>query len=311
MKHYDDHLHQLHREAARYQQLSSQLPQLHRQRAELQAQRDQLAQALEKEEKDVDRLEHGSLAAFFYELIGKKEEKLDTERQEAYAARIKLNAAISALAEVEATIATYQAQQDQLQDRPARYQAALQEKSQAIKASGTPQGEQILRYEARITHTQHQDREIREAIEAGEAALIQCKTVLLHLNTAEDYGTWDIFGGGLVADLGKYSAMEDAQQAIEALHTQLLRFRTELTDVAPEANISLDIPAFYRFADVFWDNFFTDLAALDRIQSAAEQARNTRAQLDAMLRSLRIRLTELEQIRESLKEERDQLILEV
>ena len=63
---------------------------------ELTAQRDTLADRLKKLEKsklaeqaDVDRLEGHSLAAFFYQVIGKMDEKLDKERQEAYAARVK------------------------------------------------------------------------------------------------------------------------------------------------------------------------------------------------------------------------------
>lgn len=47
-------------------------------------------QALEKakqsEQADVDRLEGRTLAAFFYNAIGKMEEKLTQERREAYAA---------------------------------------------------------------------------------------------------------------------------------------------------------------------------------------------------------------------------------
>ena len=54
---------------------------------ELTAQRDTLADRLKKLEKsklaeqaDVDRLEGHSLAAFFYQVIGKMDEKLDKER---------------------------------------------------------------------------------------------------------------------------------------------------------------------------------------------------------------------------------------
>ena len=69
---------------------------------ELTAQRDTLADRLKKLEKsklaeqaDVDRLEGHSLAAFFYQVIGKMDEKLDKERKEAYAARVKLRCGVS------------------------------------------------------------------------------------------------------------------------------------------------------------------------------------------------------------------------
>ena len=77
---------------------------------ELTAQRDTLADRLKKLEKsklaeqaDVDRLEGHSLAAFFYQVIGKMDEKLDKERQEAYAARVKYDAALHDLSSVDAT----------------------------------------------------------------------------------------------------------------------------------------------------------------------------------------------------------------
>ena len=75
---------------------------------ELTAQRDTLADRLKKLEKsklaeqaDVDRLEGHSLAAFFYQVIGKMDEKLDKERQEAYAARVKYDAALYDLSSVD------------------------------------------------------------------------------------------------------------------------------------------------------------------------------------------------------------------
>ena len=82
---------------------------------ELTAQRDTLADRLKKLEKsklaeqaDVDRLEGHSLAAFFYQVIGKMDEKLDKERQEAYAARVKYDAALHDLSSVDADLAQIQ-----------------------------------------------------------------------------------------------------------------------------------------------------------------------------------------------------------
>ena len=87
---------------------------------ELTAQRDTLADRLKKLEKsklaeqaDVDRLEGHSLAAFFYQVIGKMDEKLDKERQEAYAARVKYDVALHDLSSVDADL-------EQIQNRLAR-----------------------------------------------------------------------------------------------------------------------------------------------------------------------------------------------
>ena len=84
---------------------------------------------------DVDRLEGHSLAAFFYQVIGKMDEKLDKERQEAYAARVKYDAALHDLSSVDADLGQIQNRLARLSDCERQYQAALSEKIKSIKVS--------------------------------------------------------------------------------------------------------------------------------------------------------------------------------
>ena len=104
---------------------------------ELTAQRNALADRLKKLEKsklaeqaDVDRLEGHSLATFFYQVIGKMDEKLDKERQEAYAARVKYDVALHDLSSVDADLKQIQNRLARLSDCESQYQAALSEKNQ-------------------------------------------------------------------------------------------------------------------------------------------------------------------------------------
>ena len=145
---------------------------------ELTAQRDTLADRLKKLEKsklaeqaDVDRLEGHSLAAFFYQVIGKMDEKLDKERQEAYAARVKYDAALHDLSSVDADLAQIQNRLARLSDCERQYQAALSEKIKSIKASTHPAAQQVAESESRIAALKVQKRELLEAINAGKTAL--------------------------------------------------------------------------------------------------------------------------------------------
>ena len=140
---------------------------------ELTAQRDTLADCLKKLEKsklaeqaDVDRLEGHSLAAFFYQVIGKMDEKLDKERQEAYAARVKYDAALHDLSSVDADLAQIQNRLARLSDCERQYQAALSEKIKSIKASAHPAAQQVAESESRIAALKVQKRELLEAINA-------------------------------------------------------------------------------------------------------------------------------------------------
>ena len=230
---------------------------------ELTAQRDTLADRLKKLEKsklaeqaDVDRLEGHSLAAFFYQVIGKMDEKLDKERQDAYAARVKYDAALHDLSSVDADLEQIQNRLARLSDCESQYQAALSEKIKSIKVSAHPAAQQIAESESRIAALKVQKRELLEAINAGKTALHTVNEVLETLDNAEGWSTWDVMGGGLMADLAKYEELDDAQKQIEQLQVELRRFKTELADVEITADLQVAVDSFLKFADFFFDGLF-------------------------------------------------------
>ena len=105
--------------------------------------------------------------------------------------------------------------------------------------------------EARIAGLEEQLREIQEAADAGEAALDAAGQVLETLDSAEGCSTWDILGGGLLADLAKYEELDNAQEQVEQLQEKLRQFKTELADVTIEAELQVSVDGFLRFADFF------------------------------------------------------------
>ena len=261
---------------------------------ELTAQRDTLADRLKKLEKsklaeqaDVDRLEGHSLAAFFYQVIGKMDEKLDKERQEAYAARVKYDAALHDLSSVDADLAQIQNRLARLSDCERQYQAALSEKIKSIKASAHPAAQQVAESESRIAALKVQKRELLEAINAGKTALHTVNEVLETLDNAEGWSTWDVMGGGLMADLAKYEELDDAQEQIEQLQVELRRFKTELSDVEITADLQVTVDSFLKFADFFFDGLFADWAVLDHINQAQSRVENTKSQIKRVLALLK------------------------
>ncbi len=218
---------------------------------ELTAQRDTLADRLKKLEKsklaeqaDVDRLEGHSLATFFYQVIGKMDEKLDKERQEAYAARVKYDVALHDLSSVDADLEQIQNRLARLSDCERQYQATLSEKIKSIKASAHPAAQQVAESESRIAALKVQKRELLEAINAGKTALHTVNEVLETLDNAEGWSTWDVMGGGLGVDLAKYAELDDAQEQIEQLQVELRRFKTELSDVEITADLQVAVDSF-------------------------------------------------------------------
>ena len=286
MKLYDEQLQKLQERIARKRQLEAQVSELRTQHSTLSARVQELEAIRMQEQADVDKLEGRSLAAFFYHVIGKMDEQLNKEREEAYAARVKYDTAARELSAVEEELARYEAELADLHDCERQYDTVLKEKADAVKAAGGTAAEEILKAEERLAFLDSQSRELQEAVSVGGSALSTTDQVLSSLDSAEGWGTWDLLGGGLISDLAKHSHLDEAQDNIECLQSQLRRFKTELADVRISADMQVNVDGFLRFADYFFDGLFADWAVLDKISQSQERVRSTRCQIESVLSRL-------------------------
>lgn len=246
----------------------------------------QLEKEKESEQADVDRLERGSLAAFFYQMVGRMDEKMDKEQQEAYAARVRYDAAARELASIDADLARLETRLKGLSGCEQRYQDALMERFREIKATNSPAAQELMESESRVVDLKLRRREIREAIQAGKKALKRTEAVLESLDSARGWSTMDLVGGGVWSDLAKYDHLDEAQEQVEQLQVDLRRFKTELADVEINADIQVTVEGFLRFADFFFDNLFTDWEVRDHIDQSIEQVKDTRRQIQRVLDKL-------------------------
>ena len=93
MKYFNDELQKLQEQSARKKHLESTLKGLYDQQREIQDHLRELKQISYAENADVEKLEKFSLAGLYYLITNQKEEMLNKERQEAYTARLKCDAA--------------------------------------------------------------------------------------------------------------------------------------------------------------------------------------------------------------------------
>ena len=108
--------------------LEAKLRELQDQKYEFDRKVTSLRVALREEQADVEKLEGRSLANYFFQVVGKLDDKLTKERQEAYAARVKLDAAERELAAIEADIENIYAQLADVRRAQEQYDAALSQK---------------------------------------------------------------------------------------------------------------------------------------------------------------------------------------
>jgi len=307
---YDEQIQKLQEQIVRKRHLEAIVAELRGQRNELSARVRELEAIKLDEQADVDKLEGRSLASFFYHVVGKMDEQLDKERREAYAAAVKYDAAVRELETVESELRRCEAEYQELQGCERQYETTLKEKASALKAAGGTAAEEILKLEERDLFLDSQRKELQEAISVGNSALSTTDQILSSLDSAEGWGTWDLFGGGLVADLAKHGHLDEAQSAIEHLQSQLRQFKTELADVTIHADMQVNVDGFLRFADYFFDGLFADWAVMDKISKSQDQVQKTRNQISSVLSRLDTMLHTVQQEQTQLKSRYDAIVRE-
>ena len=265
---------------------------LREQRAVLQQKVAMLEQKMILERKDVERLEGKSLAAFYYHAFGKMNEKLEGERREYYAARVKYDAAVRELKAVELDLECTEEDLQDLQDCEQRYVQAMAEKRRAIETSGTEQSRVFLEKEQDLNFLKGQERELEEAIAAGTAALRVANDMVLSLKHVEGLGVVERLGASFLTDMAKREVLDEAQKNVEQLQIQLQRFNKELSDVKVRANLGVGMGRLLKFTDTYFENLLTVETPVERLKESVRQVDETRDLILGMLRQLQTLLEE-------------------
>lgn len=289
-------LSELERKAAMVPSLEAKLRELESQQRIYESKVISLRIDYQREQADVERLEGRSLANYFFQVVGKLDEKLDQERQEAYAARVKLGDAQHQLTGIEADLRTIKDQLSEANIAAFQFRAEVEKKYAALKESGTDAADHIMKIEQKIAAKKAQKQEIKEAISAGRSARNLADEVLSELKSAEGWNTWDMFGGdGFITHMAKHNHLDTAQDLISDFQSVLRRFKTELADIHISANMQVSVDGFLRFADYFFDGLFADWAVGNKISNSISSVNHTKGQIDCTLE----RLLEMETATES------------
>lgn len=304
MDYYKEQLDKLREKMARKRKLSTEVAALEDQRSGLAARVQQLKEETYKEQLDVDQLENFSAAKLFYQIMGKLDERLEKEQAELYAAALRYDSARQELHAVEADLAARREELSLLGNCEAEYNRLLEARARELRQDPqSPTARRLLALEERQAQLTARSKELQEAIQAGYDALSDISSIESALSSAEGWGTWDVFGGGLISDLAKYSHLDDAQQQINGLQRSLSRFRTELADVDIRTGIQVEVDSFLRFADYFFDNIFTDWAVLDRIRRTQSQIHEVDGSVRTILYRLERDLDQCQRDSEAVRQE--------
>lgn len=291
--------------------LEAMLKELKQQQEPLASKVRELEAKMVSERKDVEELEGRSLAAFFYSLTGKKGEKLDEERREFYAARVKYDAARRELDAINTDIESTEEDLADLADVEQRYAQAIEDKRTAIENANSPISQDFLEKEHIYNDLKLQERELEEAIAAGTNVLRNASDVLNSLRNVENLGYLDRLGHNPLTDMAKHETLDDAQKNVELLQVELQKFNKELSDIPNRESLQGSIDRMLKFSDAFFENLFMDASVPERLRQSYAQVERTLDPALGILRQLQTRLEEVRHKQLKAKAEVDALILEI
>jgi len=278
---------------------------------ELETELASLQEGYSSEQQDVEKLEKMSMSRVLASLAGSRDEQLGRERAEADAARYRV-------AEAKARLDTVRAERQSAEDRlaglesaPAIYAAVLDEKERHLTASGDARGRSLPTLAAERGQLKAELKETNEAIQAAAAALDALSQVQDRLGSASGWSTYDTwFGGGMIASSIKHERMDEAAQAAAIADQRLAVLRTELADVGDPGLTApqLALSGGTRFADVWFDNFFTDIAVADRIRQAERQVAESAQAVERLHARLTSRASDTQARLNATEAERDSLL---
>ncbi len=244
---------------------------------------------LKKEEADVRKLEGLSLTGMFHQILGSKDQKLNKEKQEFLAAKLKYDQCKHSVSALEREITYREKQIKELGDPDAQYKSILEQKeSQIIDA----EDKKLVQLSEKLADFNSDVKELKEAVDAGNAVLSELENVISYFKSAGNWGVVDLIGGGLIITAVKHSKINKAKTAVNEVQHLLGRFQRELADlkISPESQLGIDVSSFQTFADYIFDGLIFDWIVQSKINKSLNNARGMKDNMSTIMKNLQNQL---------------------
>lgn len=294
---------------ARMQKIDKMLNQLASDKEERSKREAELKDILDKESKDLDKLNDKSITSLIYSMLGKLDEKTDKEQQEVIAAKLKYDQAVKDVQEIEGKISALITERAQYANCQNDFEKLYDIKKEELIRESGESANRLIQLTQEINNTKNNITEIEEAKSAGNKAFDNINRVLKSLNSAEGWRLCDIADGDLISDLAKHSSLDKANEDIKNIQTLLRNFRTELIDIKISTEVHTDISEFTRFTDIFLDGLFSNFFVQDRIHRAQDRIVQIKYKVYLILEKLENMLVQEKSHIESLENEIKKTVL--
>ena len=250
---------------------------------------EKLEAKLTKEEADVRKIEGLSLTGMFHQVLGNKDQKLNKEKQELLTAKLKYDQSKHSVSALEREITYREKQIKELGNPDAQYRAVLQQKESRILKE---EDKKLIQFSEKLSDLNSTVKELKEAVDAGNAVLNELDNVISHFKSAGNWGVVDLIGGGLIITAVKHSKINKAKAAINEVQHLLGRFQRELSDlqISPESQLGIDVSSFQTFADFIFDGLIFDWIVQSKINKSLNNAKSMKDTMTKIMKNLQNQL---------------------
>lgn len=271
--------------------------------------RNDFKQILLKEQKDVELLTSFSMKNLFTTIFKNKDEELSREQRELLDAKMHMehiDAEINSLIDERNH---YINKENDYIDEGLTIQKLLVAKEDYIKKNFPQYLKKFREIDISVEMAQEMMIEIDEAITVGHNALQSLNSARKTLKSAQNWGAWDIMGGGIISHVNKHENIRTANHRISTAKRILNRYNKELRDIHFDTNVSqVYISDMDHTMDFWFDNIFTDMAIQNKIRDGLYR-------VDKSIHEVRTTLTVVENMKNQkirhiadLKNEKSQII---
>lgn len=232
-----------------------------------------------KEKKDVDRLENLTFHSIFHKLRGNIDEKLSKEKLEFLRAESNYLEKKYYLDSLKSSRESIISSLKSLENLDERQELLIEDLSDNLLNFSSTEQTQIKSCLDKINYSSSEKEEISQALNVGEKLLAICDEVISYLESAQNWGIYDMLGGKFIATHLKHQEIDNAAHSLNKLNFILDQYNKELSELKNTTSISLKIDSFTYTMDYFFDNFFTDSLVQSKINDALNSVNQLKSKI--------------------------------
>ena len=270
-----------------------------------------LSSSMDKELDDLNQMESMSVKAVFYKVLGSKEEQLEKERQEYLQASLKFNEQKDKIELLEFELGVLNKKLRNKTQLVGQLASLKKAREQEIINTNPAQAQQLLSLSRNLDNNILKQREISEAIAAGNKSANTLKEIINELKNAQHWGKWDMYGNqGRRAGYKKHSAIDRAKNLANIANHELHKFSKELKETGEFVDgFQINMDFFSSFIDVFFDNLITDWIMQQKIVNSINMMHSNLDKVQRIIISLNHKNNNLDKKNAQLKSEYELVLL--